>query len=184
MDINLIYSILGAFGGLLMCFTDLLLDLKGVPLAGLGFDSLGNQVMEMNSILGFIFKFIGHFGSVGGFFVHTTLCYAPCIYKSVEDKKEAEKALEGLLNAAQIPFLIFAFILNIGTSAVVTYALIKNYIHLSKFFILLTPFCTLFFGIILRKIKHDWFYDLPGIIMPSFATGCIGLMGILNILLN
>lgn len=215
MNIDLIYSIAGVIGGLIMCISDILLDLKGkdnkkighidsnwkkmstwrfhwsiilsaigVPMAGLGFYSLSHQIEKFNLILSFVFKVLGHIGSVGGFFVHTALCYAPCIYKSLEDKKTAEKVLNSFFNAAKIPFYFFALILNFGTSGAVAYALIKNYIHLSKFFILLTPYFTLMFGMILRKVKYSWFYDLPGIIMPSFGIGCIGLIGILNILLN
>ncbi|OUM61454.1 hypothetical protein PIROE2DRAFT_12555 [Piromyces sp. E2] len=196
MNTNLILSIMGIIGGLIMCISDILLDLKGknnkeinninsnwkkmsvwrfhlsiilstigVPMAGLGLFSLGYQVAE-------------------NIFVHSVLCFAPCIYKSVQDKKSAEQALNGFYNAAQIPFLFYILILNFGNTGTVAYALIKNYIHLSNFYILLTPFCLLIFGVILRKIKHDWFYDLPGIIMPSLGTACIGLMGVLNIISN
>jgi len=215
MDLNLLLSTFGVVGGLIMCISDMLLDLKGkdnkevnninsswkkmaiwrfhwsiilstigVPMAGLGLFSLSYQIADISLTLSLLFKILGFIGSVGGVFVHSVLCFAPCIYKSLQDKKSAEQALNGFFNAAQIPFLFYALFLNFGNTGAVAYALYKNYLHLSNFYVLLTPFPLLIFGIILRKVKHSWFYDLPGIIMPSFGIACIGLIGILNILSN
>jgi len=162
----------------------IILSAIGIPMAGLGLFSLGNQVAEASSILCLIFKFVGFVGSIGGFYVHSVGCFLPCIYKSVHDKKSAEEAINGFIDAAKYPFYFFIIILTFGTTGTVSFGLIKNYIQLSNFYILLTPFFLLIFGNILRKVKHDWFYDLPGIIMPSFGMACIGLIGVLNILLN
>ncbi|OUM61455.1 hypothetical protein PIROE2DRAFT_12556 [Piromyces sp. E2] len=216
MNINLVYSIVGFFGGILCSIADLLLDLKGkddkevnnihtnwkkmsawrfrwsiniaaiaVPMYNLGFFSLSNQVAEASPTLSIVFKVLGYLSNVLAFYIHATICYAPCIYKELQDDvKAAEKAIKGLLDGAKIP-LVFGYIFLIfGMSGTVAYALIADYIHLSNFFILLTPFCTLTIGMVLRSLKHDWFYDLPGIIMPSMGIGFIGLMGALNILLN
>ncbi|ORX76398.1 hypothetical protein BCR32DRAFT_248757 [Anaeromyces robustus] len=215
MNVNLIYSITGFFGGLLCCVADILLDLKGkdnkevehtqtnwskmalwrfhwsiylaiiaVPMYNLGLISLGNQIVERSATLGFIFRALGYLSNVVAFFIHSSICYGPIIYKAINDKKEAHNAINAMLKAVEIPFIISYIGLIFGASGTVAFALIKNYIQLSNFFILLTPLCTFTFGMTLRAIKYDWFYDLPGIIMPSFGMACIGLIGALNILLN
>ncbi|KAL6628111.1 hypothetical protein U3516DRAFT_621733 [Neocallimastix sp. 'constans'] len=215
MNVDLIYSIIGFFGGLLCCVADILLDLKGkdnkavghvhsnwnkmslwrfhwsinlaiiaIPMYNLGLISLGNQVAIISPVVGFIFKALGYLSNAGAVFIHVSICYGPCIYKGIKDKKSGEEAINALLNAAQNPFIILYLFEIFGISGTIAYALIKNYIQLSNFFILLTPLCTFTIGITLRKIKYSWFYDLPGIIMPSFGMSCIGLIGALNILLN
>jgi hypothetical protein len=42
------------------------------------------------------------------------------------------------------------------------------------------PLSLMIAGTLLRKLKKDWFYDLPGIIMPSLGLGLLGLMAAIN----
>ncbi|MBD5506643.1 MAG: hypothetical protein HDR05_00900 [Lachnospiraceae bacterium] len=59
---------------------------------------------------------------------------------------------------------------------------LKGFLDVPKWFVLLNPFVFLFVGVGLRKIKPEWFYDLPGIILPSLGMGMYGLIAIVNIL--
>lgn len=160
------------------------LSFIAIPMYNLGLISLGNQVESASPVLGFIFRALGYISNAGAIFIHVSICYGPCIYKAIDNEEYSERAINGLLKAAQSPFIILYLFEIFGISGTVAYAIITNYIKVSNFFILLTPLFTFIFGMTLRKIKYDWFYDLPGIIMPSFGMGCIGLIGALNILLN
>lgn len=59
-------------------------------------------------------------------------------------------------------------------------AILKGFLDVPKWFVLFNPFVFLFVGVGLRKIKPEWFYDLPGIILPSLGMGMYGLITIVN----
>jgi len=156
-----------------------------VPMYNLGLYSLSRQVADASPTLSHVFLILCYLSNLLAFFIHATICYMPCIYKALQDDiKAAEKAIKAVIDGAMIPFVGGYVLLILGVSGTVAYAIIADYIHLSIFFILLTPFCTLIIGMALRFLKREWFYDLPGIIMPSMGMGFIGLIGALNILLN
>jgi len=162
----------------------IILGAISIPMYNLGIISLGNQVEGASHTVGYILRLLGYLSNAYAIFIHTSICLGPCVYKAIGDEVYGAKAVEGLLKACEKPFIVFYLVEIFGISGTVAYAIIRNYIQLSNFFILLTPLVTFVFGMTLRKIKYDWFYDLPGIIMPSFGIACIGLIGILNIVLN
>ena len=49
-------------------------------------------------------------------------------------------------------------------------------------FALLNSISFMIVGITLRKIKPQWFCDLPGIIMPSMGLSMLGVIGIINLM--
>lgn len=50
-------------------------------------------------------------------------------------------------------------------------AILTGVLTVPKWFVLLNPFVFLLAGVGLRKIKPEWFYDLPGIILPKPWNG-------------
>lgn len=61
-------------------------------------------------------------------------------------------------------------------------AILKGFLNVPKWFVLLNPFVFLLVGVGLRKIKSEWFYDLPGIILSSLGMGMFELIAIVNML--
>ena len=87
-----------------------------------------------------------------------------------------DEVIQATYNAIKIPFY-FMYVLLVGVSSVmVSIAILNGWLLLPPFLILVTPVGLLLIGVTLRKIKHAWFFDLPGIIMPSIGLGMIGLM--------
>lgn len=161
----------------------ILLVMVGVPLYFLGLTSMASQLSIKNSSFGLAFWIISIVGSIGGFFIHVFICLLPIIYKTMQSTSEfpvIEKVISTIYDAIKIPFLVM-YILLVGiTSLIIMCAIIMGYLSLSPFAILLTPLSLLIIGVTLRRIKYDWFYDLPGIIMPSIGLSMIGLMSVLN----
>lgn len=162
----------------------IILVMIGVPLYFLGLTSMAAQLAAKNPTFSLIFWIVSLVGSIGGFFIHVFICLLPIIFKTMYAKVEFSE-LENLINtifkSVKIPF-IFLYVMLVGvTSIMIACAIFMGYLSISPFFILLTPFSLMMIGVTLRKLKYDWFYDLPGIIMPSIGLGMIGLMAILNI---
>lgn len=162
----------------------ILFAMAGDALVGLGIFSLADQIRESNSILALVMALCGYVGVIGGFFVHTCVCIQPIIYKKIMEEDNfglADKTLEAYYKAVMPPFLISYVILMVPSVCSVI-AIIAGYLAVPKWFVLLNSIVFLFIGVGLRKLKHDWFYDLPGIIMPSLGLGMLGLIGIVNLL--
>lgn len=162
----------------------ILFAMAGDALVGLGIFSLADQIRESNSTLALVMALCGYVGVIGGFFVHTCVCIQPIIYKKIMEEDNfglADKTLEAYYKAVMPPFLISYVILMVPSVCSVI-AIIAGYLAVPKWFVLLNSIVFLFIGVGLRKLKHDWFYDLPGIIMPSLGLGMLGLIGIVNLL--
>lgn len=159
-----------------------LLAFFGVPMYLLGLTGMAELIGRSDQSLGITFFIISVAGSIGGFFIHAFLCVTPIIYKRMEktgDKDAIFNVIKGIYNVIMIPFIVSFLLLIGGTSGIIIYAIIKGYLELPIFMIFLTPLCLTIIGVTLRKVKNDWFYDLPGIIMPSTGLSVIGLMVIL-----
>lgn len=76
--------------------------------------------------------------------------------------KLADDTLEAYYKAVIPPFLIGYLFMLLAAICVVV-AILKGFLDVPKWFVLLNPFVFLFVGVGLRKIKPEWFYDLPGI---------------------
>ena len=79
-----------------------------------------------------------------------------------------------------VAFLGYAFMLVAAICVIV--AILKGFLDVPKWFVLLNPFVFLLVGVGFRKIKPVWFYDRPGIVMPSLGMGMFGLIAIVNML--
>lgn len=212
MQTELIFSIIGLFGGILCACADLLLDLKGkdnkkigkygfidskwsemndkrfgasivmamtaVPMYALGMYSLGCQIGEG---LGAAMKFAALVGSMGGFFIHAFLCLMPVIYKTISDEALGEKVINRMYETIKLPFYLLYFILTLAPTILTDIAIFGGNIDVPMYCALLNPIVFLIVGVLLRVIKYDWFYDLPGICMPSLGLGMFGLIGIINL---
>lgn len=162
----------------------ILLAMVGVPCAMLGFSSIAQQISHGNFGLGIVFYIVGIIGFSGGFFIHTILCLFPIIYQIVE-KKNGFEFTEHLLNTVydtiRIPFYLMYLCMLLSSSILLSVAVFRGYMTVSPWLLLLTPLPMLVYGGVLRKMKRDWFYDLPGIVMPSLGIAMVGVIGIVNL---
>lgn len=156
----------------------------GDALIGFGFYSLANQIKEVNGALSAAVGICGYVSTIAGFFVHTVLCIQPILYKKIMETdqfKLADDTLEAYYKAILPPFLVgYGFML--AETICVIAAIVTGALNVPGWFVLLNPFVFLIVGMGLRKMKPQWFYDLPGIILPSLGMGMFGLIGIVNLL--
>ncbi len=150
-----------------------------VPLYAMGLWSLSEQI---GGTIEMILKPVTFVGSMGGFFIHTFLCLIPVVYKNSTDKEQAVAIIDKMFSTIKIPFVLFYFILTLATTILVIIAIINGKIAVPFFCVLLNPIVFMIIGILLRFVKYDIFYDLPGICMPSLGLGMFGLIGIINLL--
>ena len=207
----LIFSILGLLGGLLCCVGDVLFDLKGKgneklgtsknidsnwtkmadrrfalvgdALVGLGFYSIGMQIYETHSLLGYLTIGFGYFGSMAGIFIHSFVCIQALIYKGAlihGDLQIADDILEKLYKQIT-PTFAAGYISLLVPTVLEIIAILNGALDVPKICVLLNPIVFLIFGLTCRKIDPVKFQDLPGIIMPSFGLSMFGLIGILNL---
>lgn len=151
--------------------------------AMLGLYSLGMQITERNAVLGYVTAICGCMGTVGGFFVHSTLCIQPLLYKRLVEYGHAdlvEKIFPTFYKAAAFPFF-FGYILLMVPSVTSAIAILTGCLDVPKWFALLNSIVFMILGITLRKLKPSVFCDLPGIIMPSMGLAMLGLIGIVNL---
>lgn len=162
----------------------ILVAFLGDALIGFGFYSLVFQMKPANSTLAAVTAICGYVSVIAGFFVHTVLCIQPVIYKKImetDNFKLADDTLEAYYKTVLPPFFIGYGFMLVATICIII-AICSGVLTVPKWFLLLNPFVFLLIGIGLRKIKPAWFYDLPGIIMPSLGMGMFGLIGIVNLL--
>lgn len=162
----------------------ILFAFAGDVLAGLGIFSLAKQIADANTTLSTIMMICAYIGVIGGFFIHSCLCIQPVIYKKIMEEDNfqlANETLNAFYKAVFIPFFVGYIILMIPAICTII-AILFGYLAVPKWFVLLNPIVFLIIGVLLRKIKYDWFYDLPGIIMPSLGLSMLGLIGIINLL--
>ena len=159
----------------------ILLAAAGVPLYFLGLTSLAMQMT--NTAFALIFWIVTLVGATGGFFIHAMICVFPLLYKKLRARQSFDEA-EAVLNigyeAVRIPFFTQFSLLVFGSSILYAIAVIRGYLSLPVWTIALTPLCLMVVGKLLRIAKRSWFYDLPGIIMPSLGLGLMGLMAAIN----
>lgn len=156
----------------------------GDALLGFGFCSLVSQMKAVNSVLATVTAVCGYVSVIAGFFIHTVLCIQPIIYKKImetDNFKLADDTLEAYYKAVLPPFLLGYVFMLVATVCVIV-AILTGSLDVPKWFVLLNPFVFLLLGVSLRKIKPEWFYDLPGIILPSLGMGMFGLIGIVSLL--
>lgn len=156
----------------------------GDALIGFGFYSLVDQMKSVSGTLAAFTAVCGYMSVIAGFFIHTVLCIQPIIYKKImetDNFKLADDTLEAYYKAVMPPFLIGYGFIFAETACVVT-AILTGALSVPTSFVLLNPFVFLIVGMLLRKIRPDLFYDLPGIILPSLGMGMFGLIGIVNLL--
>ena len=162
----------------------ILVAFLGDALIGFGFYSLVSQMKDVSGGLAAVTAVCAYVSVIAGFFIHTVLCIQPIIYKKImetDNFKLADDTLEAYYKAVLPPFFIgYAFMLVAAICVIA--AILKGFLDVPKWFALLNPFVFLLIGVGLRKIKPEWFYDLPGIVMPSLGMGMFGLIAIVNML--
>lgn len=216
---NLIFAILGIFGGIIAGTGDMLLDLKGkgnqklgtsknidsnwlkmsewrfrasvicgmigCPLGGLGYMSLANQIESADYTLAFVFKLAIFVGIMGGFFIHTFLSIQPIIYKRIMKTNQfdlADDVLEGGYAAIIVPFLLLYLILAFVPTICMIIAVLKGYLDVPKWMVLMNPIVTTIVGWILRAINRNIFYEMPAIIMSNVGVVLMCLVSVVSIL--
>lgn len=155
----------------------------GDILLGFGFLSLVNQIWPVNAGLAVGLGVCGYVSVVAGFFIHSTVCIQPIIYKKIMEEKRfalADTVLEQYYKAVMLPF-VSGWLFILSATVCVVIAVLTGCIAVPKWFVLLNPVVFLLVGMGLRKWKPAVFYDLPGIILPSLGLGMFGLIGIVGL---
>ncbi|MCM1496240.1 MAG: hypothetical protein NC089_10640 [Bacteroides sp.] len=156
----------------------------GDALVGFGIYALVGQLYDKSVMLAGITAVCGYISVIGGFFVHTVLCIQPIIYKKImetDNFKLADDTLEAYYKAVMPPFFIGYGCIFAVTICVIV-AILRGFLDVPKWFVLLNPLVFLIIGMGLRKLKPDIFYDLPGIVMPSLGFGMFGLIAIVSLM--
>jgi hypothetical protein len=157
-----------------------------VPMYLMGCIALYNQLLRGSAAVAAVFGICAVIGGCGTMFIHATLCYFPIMTKTLSAERIspdiAGNTVNALYRAMIVPFLSFWLLLVAGLSGIVIYAILAGVLLLPLGFILLTPFCLVLTGLLLRLINRTIFADLPGICMPSIGMGMFGLMAALNTL--
>jgi hypothetical protein len=159
----------------------ILLAACGVPMYFLGLTSLAMQMT--NTVFALVFWIVALTGASGGFFIHAIICMYPLLYKKIRTSlsfEETEDILNVGYNGVKIPFFAQFFLLVFGSSILFAFAVLRGYLALPVWTFAFTPLSLMIAGTLLRKLKKEWFYDLPGIIMPSLGLGLLGMMAAIN----
>lgn len=160
------------------------LAMIGDALVGLGFYSIGMQIAETHSLLGYMTIGFGYLGAMAGIFIHAFLCVQALIYKGAMihgNLQIADDILEKLYKQIT-PTFFTGYISLLVPTVLVIIAILNGALDVPKICVLLNPIVFLIIGTTCRKIDPVKFLDLPGIIMPSFGLSMFGLIGILNLI--
>ena len=163
----------------------ILLAMVGAPLIFLGMTAMARQLMLKNQAFGQWFFYVSALGSCGAFFIHTSVCLFPILYKTVTGfgtAQQAETVINRVYESIRIPFWIFYGLFVAVPAILLIVALGMGYLNLSRWYILLTAPVLVGVSILLKILKQDWFCDLPFAIAPSLSMSMIGLMAVLNLL--
>jgi hypothetical protein len=159
-----------------------------VPLYLLGFLGMANQLAQTNKTAAAAFLIFSVIGASGGLFIHASVCLMPIISKTLTkngvNKDIIETVCAKIYNAVKIPLFVMFFCLVAATSAVLIYAIIRNYLNVPFVFVILNPLGLTLTGWLFRLINKRIFSDLPGIIMPSVGIAMIGLMTVLSAIIK
>ena len=158
----------------------------GVIGAGLGYFSLTKLIYEASPTLGTVAGIMALSGISGSLFIHAFLCVQAVIYKRIMADGEqnfeiADRTLEGMYKTIIIPFFVLYFTL-LAFQVCVIIAIFSGALSVPKWMALLNSIIFMVIGLSLRKLFPKKFYDLPGIIMPSFGISMMGLIGIVALL--
>lgn len=157
----------------------------GSFMLGVGLYSLGKQIVASDFFLSETLILVAILTAMAGCFVHSFICIAPVVYKAVLSKGDsdlAEYTLSEILSAIKVVFALFYITIMVASTGIVIYCIVKKILDVPTWFITLNPIVFLLIGLMLRKIYPKWFYELPGIIMPSLGLGMFGIIGIINLL--
>lgn len=163
----------------------IILGFFGSFMCSLGIYSLARQIYTQNQRLGEVLFIVTILLAMTGFFVHTLCCILPVIYKSVikgGNFEIANNTVDALFDAVKILFFpLYVFILLVPTGITI-YCIVSGLLNVPNWCMLLNPIVFLIIGVLLRKVSPKYFYELPGICMPSLGIGMFGLMGIISLL--
>ncbi len=163
----------------------IIFGLFGVFMYSLGIYSLGRQLINVNESLSETMIIFSVVTAMAGFFIHSFICITPIIYKAVlkgKDENLAEYTLNELLSSVKIPFVVLYAFIILAPTILTIYCILNALFNVPTCFVFLNPLVFLLVGLTLKKIKREWFYELPSICMPSLGLGMFGVIGIVNII--
>lgn len=163
----------------------IVLGFLGSFMCSLGIYSLSRQILDQNEILAEVLLLIAIIMAMTGFFIHTFCCIAPVTYKAVikgEDFELADNTIEALFGAVKILFFALYLFIMLVPTGIAIYCILSDMINVPTWFVILNPLVFLIVGVLFRKTSPKYFYDLPGICMPSLGIGMFGLIGIINLM--
>ena len=154
----------------------------GAPLQTLGVTAMAMVMARKSLGFGLGFWLVCLAGLCGSFFIHTFICLLPVLYRALRPRytlDTVDTVINTLYDAVKLPFVVQYTCLVLLSGVGVIAAICAGVLPLSGWYGLLTPPVLTIFGLTLRAIKPTWFYDLPGIVMPSLGVGAIGLLAVL-----
>lgn len=111
-------------------------------LIGFGFYSLVSQMNDVSGGLAAVTAVCSYVSVIAGFFIHTVLCIQPIIYKKImetDNFKLADDTLEAYYKAV-IPLFLIAYLFMLVAAICVVVAILKGFLDVPKWFVLLNPF--------------------------------------------
>ena len=162
----------------------ILFAFAGTALLGFAFFSLAAQMADGNRALALATGICGYVSAIAAFFVHSVLCIQAIIYKKIMETDNfqlADDTLEAYYKAVIPPFAL-GWLFMLAATVCVSAAIVTGILAVPKWFVLLNPFVFLLVGVCFRKIKPNWFYDLPGIIRPILGMGMFGVIGLVSLM--
>lgn len=157
-----------------------------IPLYGLGPLSLAYQTTETApTVYSLLFKLFIYVGMVGALLIHTFLCLVPIVYKSVNERSGfeiAENTVVEMFKGVHIPLHVYYYILGLAPTVMLVIGIVAGWLNISPWLLLITPLPMTIYGQLLRKVKPEVFYDMPGIFISSLGMGMYGLIAILNLI--
>ena len=161
----------------------IVLAAAGVPMYYMGLYAMKNQLQGSGPLLANLFWLSSTIGALGGLFIHATVCYFPMLYKKLHEKNQAlaaEEIIEDIFQGIKIPFIVMFLLLTVVPSVIIIIAALRGVLDIPYVFLVLNPLGLTLIGVTLRKISPKYFFDLPGICMPSLGLGMIGLAAALS----
>lgn len=158
-----------------------LIAMFAVPMYTCGFVSLMNVLAKTHETLAKIFTIIFLCGAMGGFMIHTILCLMPTIYTKIVEKdgELAKEVVETVFRQIYVPFFSLYVCLVIIPAVFVIFMIIKGFLPLPMWCIILNPVVIQIIGLLFRATKLDIFIDAPSCCAASIGLAMYGVLALM-----
>lgn len=116
--------------------------------------------------------------------IHTVLCLAPTIYKTILKKSDfdlVEDVLGVIMKQISVPFFTQYIALVIIPAIAIIVLIVMGILPLPLWCVLLNPVVFQVIGLLLRATKLKIFIDAPSIFAASLGLGMYGVLALMLI---